>query len=156
MTDSNGGNRDDGGRFAPGNPGGPGNPRVRALAAHQQAIADALTPEDVAEVMRALHRAATSGDMFAAKVLLDRIGGRVPVAPLFVDVGSVGQLRHGDEVADLLARVIVAAATGQVDLSSAERLAELLKQLGTAREDWGQVPSAMLRDLRCLEEARHS
>ena len=45
----NGGRGEDG-RFLAGNPGGPGNPYSRQVAKLRQAILDAVTPQDVAEM----------------------------------------------------------------------------------------------------------
>jgi len=150
-TESNGATgRDRGGRFAVGNAGGPGNPRLRALAKHQQAIADALTVEQVQDVVRNLHAAALAGDTMAAKVLLDRIAGKPAEAPSTIDVGDVdaATLAHGDGVADLAARVLAAAAAGHADLRDAERLVQQLERLGAARVDWGRQPDALGRLLR--------
>jgi hypothetical protein len=146
VTEPNGAiGRDRSGRFALGCAGGPGNPRLRALAAHQQAIADALTPEQVGEVVRSLYAGALAGDTLAAKALLDRIAGKPAEAPAVVDVGEVNAdtLHHGDGVADLGARLLAAAAAGEVDLRDAERLLLLLDRLGAARDGWGRRPDAL-------------
>ncbi len=83
MTDPNGANgRDANGRFAKGNPGGPGPAFPRRVAELRAAILDAVTPADVVDVIRALVKAAKGGDVAAAKVFLDRILG----TPLAVDV----------------------------------------------------------------------
>ena len=83
MTDPNGGNgRDASGRFAKGNPGGPGPAFPRRVAELRAAILDAVTPADVIDVIRALVKAAKGGDVAAAKVFLDRVLG----TPLAVDV----------------------------------------------------------------------
>ena len=83
MTVPNGGNgRDTHGRFAKGNPGGPGPAFPRRVAELRAAILDAVTPADVVDVIRALVKAAKSGDVAAARVFLDRIFG----TPLAVDV----------------------------------------------------------------------
>jgi hypothetical protein len=71
--------RDAGGRFAHGNPGGPGaiaHERTKRARALRQALHDAVTPEDLAAVARALVDRAKAGDVAAAKELLDRIIGR--------------------------------------------------------------------------------
>lgn len=65
------------GRFAPGNAGGPGRPRGGAIAEHRQALLEAITPADVKAVVQALVDAAKGGDVQAAKVLFDRVFGRV-------------------------------------------------------------------------------
>lgn len=71
--------RDASGRFAPGNPGGPGaiaHERTKRTRALRQALCDAVTHEDMAAVARALVERAKAGDVAAARELLDRIIGR--------------------------------------------------------------------------------
>lgn len=71
--------RDASGRFAPGNPGGPGaiaHERTKRARELRQALHDAVTPEDMAAVARALIDKAKAGDVAAARELLDRIIGR--------------------------------------------------------------------------------
>lgn len=72
--------RDDAGRFTAGNRGGPGNPHARRTAEFRSAFLDAVTPEDVAAVVRALVNLATRGNVAAARELLERTCGRVPLA----------------------------------------------------------------------------
>ena len=72
-------NRDDRGRFVQGNAGGPGNPYARQVAEHRKALMDAVTPNDVKRVVRVLIDKALSGDIQAARILLDRLLGP-PVA----------------------------------------------------------------------------
>ncbi len=76
--------RDAGGRFAPGNPGGPGNPFARRVAALRCALLAALTPQDLADVAQALLRQARKGNVAAAKLLLSYALGR-PAAPVDPD-----------------------------------------------------------------------
>ncbi len=76
------GNRDEAGRFLPGNPGGPGNPYAKQVAEVRAALLDAVTPEQVKQVVRALVDAAVKGQVAAAKVLLDRLLG----PPVSVDL----------------------------------------------------------------------
>ena len=65
-----------GGRFAKGNPGGPGNPFARRVAALRQAVVDALGEDGIAEVVRGLLTAAKAGDAAAAKLLLSYAVGQ--------------------------------------------------------------------------------
>lgn len=67
--------RDDLGRFTVGNPGGPGNPHVKTVARWRGALRDAVTMQDVEDVVKALLDKAKSGDTHAAKYLLDRCLG---------------------------------------------------------------------------------
>ena len=71
--------RDERGRFLPGNPGGPGNPLAARVHEHRQAVIAAVTPEEVQQVFRVLLDKALAGDVVAAKVLLDRLFGRAAV-----------------------------------------------------------------------------
>ena len=79
-------NRGDGrhpktGRFMPGCRPGPGNPLGNQVAAFRQACLSAVTPEELAEVMRNLLRLSLRDDnVAAARVLLERLLGRIPDA----------------------------------------------------------------------------
>lgn len=78
--------RDAAGRFVTGNRGGPGNPHARRVAEFRAAMLAAVTPEDVRAVVRALVLAATMGNVAAAREVLERVCGRVPLAePLTPD-----------------------------------------------------------------------
>lgn len=68
--------RTTGGRFAPGNRGGPGNPHAATVAKLRAAILAAVTPEDIDAIIRALVHRAKGGDMAAAKEVLDRAIGK--------------------------------------------------------------------------------
>lgn len=71
--------RNSAGQFLPGNPGGPGNPHGGKVAKLRAALVEAVTPEDIAEVVSSLLRAAKSGDIPAAKLLFDRAIGKCSV-----------------------------------------------------------------------------
>jgi len=78
----NGNGRDRTGRFMPGNGGGPGRPpgccnRATATAMElKAALAEALTPEDIRAIMTALVDRAKTGDVAAAREVLDRSVGK--------------------------------------------------------------------------------
>jgi len=63
------GSREADGRFAKGNPGGPGNPFARRTAALRRAFCEAVTEEDIWLLARQLLVKAREGDLTAAKVL---------------------------------------------------------------------------------------
>jgi hypothetical protein len=67
------------GRFAAGNRGGPGNPFARRVATLHGAFLDALTPQDMRSIALALLLKAQSGDIAAAKLLLQYSLGK-PIA----------------------------------------------------------------------------
>jgi hypothetical protein len=59
-----------GGRFAPGNPGGPGNPYARQVAELRKAFLSAASPEKMKELADKLLSQALSGDTAAASLFL--------------------------------------------------------------------------------------
>lgn len=72
----NGPNRDALGRFAEGNPGGPGNPLAKRVADVKRAFLEAVTVEDIAAIARRLVQDARAGDNVAAKIILERTLGK--------------------------------------------------------------------------------
>ena len=71
--------RNSAGRFLPGNPGGPGNPHAGKVGKLRTALVEAVTEQDIAEVVASLVKAAKSGDIPAAKLLFDRVIGKCSV-----------------------------------------------------------------------------
>jgi hypothetical protein len=63
------------GRFARGNAGGPGNPHAKHVARLRSALFDAVSPQDVMDVVSALLALAKGGEVPAAKELLQRLLG---------------------------------------------------------------------------------
>lgn len=72
------GKRQANGRFANGNPGGPGNPYARRVSQIRSMILEAVTDEDLREVVQTLVKRAKEGDVAAARELLNRLVGRPP------------------------------------------------------------------------------
>ncbi len=72
--------RDAGGRFAPGNAGGPGNPMARKVASLRKALLDSTTPEQIMEVAEKLRQLAIEGDVPAAKLFYAYTLGK-PTSP---------------------------------------------------------------------------
>ena len=64
------------GRFAKGNPGGPGNPFARQVAAFRQEFMAATTKEDIAAIARAMIEKAKDGDCAAARIVLQYTLGK--------------------------------------------------------------------------------
>jgi hypothetical protein len=64
------------GRFAPGNPGGPGNPFARKVAELRRAMVNSITDEDVKEIARVLKEKAKEGNAAAIKLLFQYALGK--------------------------------------------------------------------------------
>ena len=122
-TDCNGpnGDRDSRGRFAIGNPGGPGHPGIRRQAELMRAVREAIEPEDIRAVLRAPVEAALGGDVNAAKLLLARCLGREPAEPPPV-VELPEDLSTPAGVLDAGARILHAVAAGTVAPADAQKL----------------------------------
>lgn len=61
------------GRFVKGWKGGPGNPHVKRQAALRKALYEAISSNDVTEVIGAMLTAAKKGDVQAAKLILNYV-----------------------------------------------------------------------------------
>jgi hypothetical protein len=64
------------GRFAQGNPGGPGNPYAKRVADLRAALLESVTEQDIRTVARALVMRAKAGEIPAIRELLDRLMGK--------------------------------------------------------------------------------
>src|SRR5207249_11270819 len=69
------------GRWAKGNPGGPGNPFARQVARLRKVIINRLTEEDLLAITEALLAKAKEGSVSAAKLLLAYGIGKPASAP---------------------------------------------------------------------------
>ena len=72
--------RDDKGRFGKGNRGGPGNPFARQTAKLRQAALEAVSGDDIHEIIEALKEKAKKGDVAASKLLLSYTIGKPTTA----------------------------------------------------------------------------
>jgi hypothetical protein len=68
--------RDARGRFAPGNPGGPGNPFARQTAQLRKVLLEVVTPEEMRQVAFTLLLRAKTGNLPAIKLLLQYVIGK--------------------------------------------------------------------------------
>ena len=68
--------RDAGGRFAKGNPGGPGNPFARRVARLRSLLLDAVSDDDLRAVVAKMVEKAKAGDVAAAREVLTRTIGK--------------------------------------------------------------------------------
>src|SRR4051812_17594013 len=73
--------RDERGRFTRNNKGGPGNPFARRVAALRQAGVNAVSEEDLAEIIVEMVECAKDGDVAAARLVLSYTLGKPGAAP---------------------------------------------------------------------------
>ena len=79
---ANGSNgRDGSGRFAKGNPGGPGNPLARRTAAVRRLFNESVGEDDLRAVVAELVARAKAGEPWAVRELLDRMLGKAERIP---------------------------------------------------------------------------
>src|SRR5262249_12519511 len=117
--------RDARGRFATGNPGGPGNPFGQRSAAFRTALLQAVTVEDVQAVAAKLVAEAKAGQPWAVKGFFDRCIGKGVSTVELTDAG-------GAPLGVTLAAVRAAVLEALADLPEAKlRVAEKLKGLST-------------------------
>ncbi len=69
--------RDSNGYFAKGNRGGPGNPHAKKIAKLRRAMFATATAADVRRIVRKLIEQAVEGDVDAARLVLDRLCGKI-------------------------------------------------------------------------------
>lgn len=89
--------RDASGRFAKGNPGGPGNPLAGTLSKLRAALVQSVTEDDIRQIAQTLLNLAKEGDMAATKELLMRTLGRPVEADLIERLERVEALLQEQE-----------------------------------------------------------
>ena len=131
--------RESNGRFAPGNPGGPGNPFARQVARLRKVILNRITEEDLLALTEALLAKAKEGSVGAAKLLLAYAIGKPASAP-DPDRLDGQELKHFKEQVEVVNDVH-----------------ELAREVGKA-VDRRPVPAAVSEDFSALlrEMVRHS
>lgn len=101
--------RDAAGRFVRGNPGGPGNPRARRTAEIRAALVNAVSDEDLQDIVRALAGKAKAGDTVAAREVLDRVLGKA-TTPI-----TVGEAEDTGNYASSYPAASIAALEAHID-----------------------------------------
>ena len=96
--------RDERGRYLPGNPGGPGNPHSRRVNELRVALLDAVTPDDIRQVVRRLITLAQGGDVAAARLLFDRCLGREDLQVIIEQAPASPQLVTPEQIALMMQR----------------------------------------------------
>jgi hypothetical protein len=136
--------RDSRGRFTKGNPGGPGNPFARRIAAFRTALCTVVTEKDIQELAYQLLAQAKLGDLASAKLLLAYAIGRPTdaVDPDALDVKELQLFRQGALEADDFDRTPADIGVPVVRLSGlvkgqalAGKIANHLKDPGSRSEE---------------------
>ncbi|MCC7066286.1 MAG: hypothetical protein IT456_26060 [Planctomycetes bacterium] len=121
--------RDSGGRFRPGNAGGPGRRPEQASEKLRRAVEEAISPDHLAAVMRRVLRQALEGNMTAVRILLERTCGRPAQAPtsgvsVSIDLPSLRSVADCTLAIDRLAQGI---CDGTVDREAAQVLLDVIQ-----------------------------
>jgi len=117
--------RDERGRFAPGNPGGPGGARRRACE-FKKAAEDAITAEHVQGLMRRATRMGLEGDLGAIRFVTERVigkAGSTPPDPVEIQLPA---LRSIDDCSKATDEVIAAITGGSLDREQAQLLLDAI------------------------------
>ena len=124
--DSNG--RDEQGRFASGNAGGPGGSR-RRVSELRRAAEEAITPDHVAAMVRKATRMGLEGDLSAMRLVFDRTCGRATEAPSFPEPLSVElpQLRTAQGCNAAMETLIAGICSGETDRDLAKLLIDAIQ-----------------------------
>lgn len=126
MTDGSG--RDTNGRFAAGNPGGPGGPRRRAFDL-RRAAEEAITPEYIQALIRKFTRLGLEGNIAAARLVFERTCGRA--AESSMDAGPIDialpRLRTTSDCNAAIDRLMSAFTDGLIDRDAARFLLDAVQ-----------------------------
>src|SRR5262245_58814958 len=112
--------RDANGRFVKGNPGGPGNPFARKVAALRKALVNFVTVDDMKHVAFILKEKAMAGDLVAIKLLFQYVLGKPgeTVDPDRVDIEEANlQDEHYEAIEEpaMLAEMYAGPAAAEAD-----------------------------------------
>lgn len=120
--------RDQGGRFAPGNTGGPGRSRGRGYEL-QRAAQEAVTPEHMQAMVRKALFMALNGNLAAMRFVAERTLGRAPEAPALegapIDI-TLPRLQTIDDCMVGIDRVQDALTRGAIPLEVAKALIDVV------------------------------
>ncbi len=129
MTDGGETNdRDERGRFAAGNPGGPGGPRRRPSEL-RRAAEEAITPEHVAAMVRKATRLGLEGNLAAMRLVFERTCGRSAQAPPEaepIDL-SIPRLLTAEDCNIAIQRLIDGICSGSIDRDTAKLLIDAIQ-----------------------------
>lgn len=125
---TNGDDRDARGRFAPGNPGGPGGARRRPSEL-RRAAEEAVTAEHVQAIMRRAARMALEGNLAAMRFVLERTAGRAAEAPVEIEPLGIElpRLRTTADCNAAIEKLVEGICKGSVDRDAAKLLIDAIQ-----------------------------
>lgn len=115
------------GKFAKGNPGGPGNPHTQRIHEYNAAIRDAVASGDIAAVMKVMVRRAKRGDLFASKLLLDRCIGKARPMDLPVTGLQLPEMATAADTVRAANAILKATRDGSITTEQAAALGSLVE-----------------------------
>jgi len=120
--------RDEKGRFAQGNSGGPGRSKGRGYEL-QRAAQEAVTPEHIGAMMRKAARLALEGNLACMRFVMERTVGRAPEAQAIAEPVSIElpELRSAADCATAIDALTEAICTGAVNREQATLLMSLVQ-----------------------------
>ncbi len=101
------------GRFTKNNAGGPGNPFARRVAKLRTVLLDAVTEDDLRDIVRAMVERAKNGDMAAAREILARLVGKPSNGP------NPDRLDFDEQYAEIAAHQVASYARADCSHSAA-------------------------------------
>lgn len=104
---------------------------MRHASALQGAVRQAVTPKDLTRVLHTLRDLALTGDVSAAKVLLERCLGRATEEPRPFNV-ALPDLTTAEGVADAMRAIVGAVASGDLTTADASAVVGLLRAVADA------------------------
>lgn len=115
------------GKFAKGNPGGPGNPHTQRIHEYNEAIREAVTQGDIGAIMKVMVRRAKRGDLFASKLLLDRCIGKARPMDLPVTGLQLPEMATATDTVRAANAILKATRDGTITTEQAAALASLVE-----------------------------
>lgn len=120
--------RDTRGRFAPGNPGGPGGARRRSFEL-RRAAQEAITEEHIQAMMRKAAAMALQGSLPAMRFVFERTSGRAAEAPADPEPVAIAMpdLRTAADCNLAMERLMAAVCSGTIDRDTAKVLTDMVQ-----------------------------
>lgn len=120
--------RDTRGRFAAGNPGGPGGARKRSFEL-RRAAQEAISEEHIQAMVRKAAAMALQGNMSAMRFVFERTSGRAAEAPVDPEPVTIAMpdLRTAADCNLAMERLMAGVCGGTIDRDTAKLLTDMIQ-----------------------------